>query len=68
MVAPPPPPQLHPLLPLKVNFIVFNFLLSARSHQKTFNVTFPIELVNTLFFYKTNWITLCYLSYLHKDM
>ncbi len=44
--APPPPP-----LEGQVNFIQFYFLYGARSQQKSFKVTFPIEQVYTLFFY-----------------
>ncbi len=38
-------------LEAQVHFILFNFLYSARSQQKSFKVTFPIEQVYTLFFY-----------------
>ncbi len=44
-----PSPQWHPPPPLKVKLIYF--LYSARSQQKSFKVTFPIEKVYTLFFY-----------------
>ncbi len=46
-----PPSQRHPPPPLKLKFILFYFLYSARSQQKSFKVTFPIEQVYTLFFY-----------------
>ncbi len=43
--APPAP------LEAQVHFISFYFLYSARSQQKSFKVTIPIEQVYTLFFY-----------------
>lgn len=53
-------PKCYPCDPSKIRLILLKFCLlcSARSQQKSFNVTFPIEQLNTLLLNKLNLLSL----------